>query len=185
MLPHAIIQLVLVAFSLFFVLSDAHARLVAFYPLEANTMDESGNENHGTANGGLPFVAGFEGQAGDFDGIDDFIRAELDINPSVLPQVTMGAWVKPEDFPMYPTDSRHIIISHDNGFTDRTLGVQAFPSIPDGWMAFTAAPPDGVVSTYDFDGGTTNWTFIAVVYDQDAHTATLYRDSDATNREHW
>ena len=45
--------------------------LVAYYPLDGKTEDESGFANHGMEHGGLDYVQGIYGKAASFDGIDD------------------------------------------------------------------------------------------------------------------
>ncbi|MGV6831972.1 MAG: DUF4214 domain-containing protein [bacterium] len=50
--------------------------LVAHYEFEGNADDSSGNENHGTQYGGVSYVDGVIGQAGNFDGIDDYIGVD-------------------------------------------------------------------------------------------------------------
>ena len=47
--------------------------LVAYFPLDGNSDDASGNNNNGTEQGGVGYVAGKFGQAADFDGMDDKI----------------------------------------------------------------------------------------------------------------
>jgi hypothetical protein len=55
--------------------------LVAHYEFEGNANDSSGNENHGTEHGGVSYVDGVIGKAGNFDGIDDTIKIEH--NPQI------------------------------------------------------------------------------------------------------
>lgn len=47
--------------------------LVAHYPFDGNADDISGNDNHGTVFGAT-FTSGKFGQAGSFDGVNDYIR---------------------------------------------------------------------------------------------------------------
>jgi cysteine-rich repeat protein len=129
---------------------------------------------------GATTATGFEGQAFQFDGIDDFIDAPVAINPSLRPKLTMGAWVKLDTLPPGGSGApdRAIVLSHDNGGGDRTLGVGVFPAIPEGWFAFTGDQPwvHGFLPAIPI----TTWTFIAVVYDQTAQRADLYIDGDAS-----
>jgi len=48
--------------------------LVAHYEFEGNANDSSGNDNNGTEHGGVSYVDGIIGQAGSFDGVDDYIK---------------------------------------------------------------------------------------------------------------
>jgi len=52
--------------------------LVAHYEFEGNANDSSGNENHGTEHGGVTYTDGVIGQAGSFDGVDDYIYGTMD-----------------------------------------------------------------------------------------------------------
>jgi hypothetical protein len=58
--------------------ADINDGLLAYYPLDANANDASGNRNHGLENGGVSYVTGVIGQAASFDGIDDFIESRLE-----------------------------------------------------------------------------------------------------------
>ncbi len=49
------------------------AGLVAYYSFDGNANDGSGNGHHGTLNGGPTYVAGVQGNALDFDGVDDYV----------------------------------------------------------------------------------------------------------------
>jgi cellulose/xylan binding protein with CBM9 domain/concanavalin A-like lectin/glucanase superfamily protein len=72
--------------------------LVAFYALENNTDDSSGNGLNGTAVGDPVYGAGFDGlgSAMDFDGIDDVV--ELGPVDVVGGGITLSAWIKPDTF---------------------------------------------------------------------------------------
>jgi hypothetical protein len=135
--------------------------LVIYYPFDGDTRDYSGNGNDGS-NYGATFVSGVSGQALSFDGKDDYVSSLVDINPDVMPQMTMTAWVRADD------DSG-TIISHDNGGYDRTIDIDnrggGF-----GWSAFSGS--GGVIGYYPVTIG--EWVFLAAVYDQDASTVKLY-----------
>jgi hypothetical protein len=93
--------------------------LVAYYPFDGDTTDQSGNGYDGT-NNGATFVSGISKQALSFDGVDDFVNASVNINPDVMPQMTMMAWVQLDD------DSPiRQVISHDSGGYDRSLGIDS------------------------------------------------------------
>ena len=71
----------------------AGAGLVAYFPFEGDIVDHSGNGNNGT-NHNATFVAGYSGQGLSFDGVDDYVSAPININPDVMPQMTMIAWAR-------------------------------------------------------------------------------------------
>lgn len=55
-------------------------RLLAYYALDGNVTDGSGNGRHGAANGDPVYATGIRGQAMEFDGYDDYIRIVHDDN---------------------------------------------------------------------------------------------------------
>lgn len=67
--------------------------LVAYYPLNGNANDASGNGHDGVGSGGLNYVEGIEGQAIAFDGVDDIVNIAHDsqFNNS---EITIAAWIK-------------------------------------------------------------------------------------------
>ncbi len=81
--------------------------LVAYYALENDVTDSSGNNLNGTLVGDPAFVEGVAGMALDFDGIDDVVElGKFD----VFGQISLATWVKADDFEI--NDSR--IISKAN-----------------------------------------------------------------------
>ena len=115
---------------------------------------------------------GFEGTgAYAFDGSQRLV-AEIDINVDVIPELTLGAWVKPSNL----DPARKKVIGHDGGGWDRTIGLDN----RNGVFRYTAfvgnrrpvVDTPGPVNTND-------WTFLAVVYDQPNGEVTVYVDLDA------
>lgn len=140
----------------------AEVGLVAYYPFDDDLVDHSGNVNNST-NNGATFVPGYKGQALCFDGVQDFVSAPVNINPDVMPQMTMIAWARSN------STSNGWVISHDNGGYDRTLTIDTRGGGP-GWSAFSGSK--GVLGYSPVTIG--DWTFLAAVYDQDAETVKLY-----------
>ncbi|MEO0794940.1 MAG: LamG domain-containing protein [Verrucomicrobiota bacterium] len=154
---------------------------IHYFPFDGNTVDVNGGA--ATQVFGAPtYVPGrtsidFGGQetalsslaldqsnlAIQLNGTTDFIRAFVDINPSSLPDLTMGAWVMPSTV----APSRQII-SHDSGGFDRSLGLDGRGG-GTGWSAFTGA---GVLGVVPAEVGV--WQFVAVVYDGETSTTRLY-----------
>jgi expansin (peptidoglycan-binding protein) len=92
-LRSSLFKSVLIATALFEACS-AHASLIAYYTFEGNANDVTGNGHNGSVSGATITTNGLQGSAFSFDGINDFIEiASLNINPSALPSLTMGAWV--------------------------------------------------------------------------------------------
>ncbi|MCB1020635.1 MAG: PEP-CTERM sorting domain-containing protein [Bryobacterales bacterium] len=136
----------------------AEAGLIGFYTFDDGTAtDLSGNGNNGTLGAGANMptftASGYENGALSYDG-SDFVSLPIDINPSTLPSLTMGAWVNADAL-----GSRETILSHDNAGFDRTLTMDDRGTSP-GYSAFTG-------SGVGFGGAATVglWQFVAVVYD--------------------
>ena len=107
------------------------ATLLAFYPFEGNAQDASGNGRHGTINGGLQQVTGYEGQAYYFNGGADYITLPLDINPDKYPQADHGRLGR-DGWAAHPLQT---ILTHDNGGFDRCLDID-YRGDGNGWSAF-------------------------------------------------
>jgi len=144
---------------------------VAYYPFDGNANDASGNGNHGTAYGATLTQDRFgnPNRAYLFDGIDDYIYAPVNINPDVMPKVTMTAWVKAND-----VASVRQVISTDNGGLDRTVGIDNRLSGTCCWSAFIGT---GLLLG-DRPVNPGEWVFLAVVYDQDESTVKIYVNGD-------
>ena len=142
------------------------ASLIGYYTFEGNANDVSGNDKHGTVYGAT-LTTGYQGQAYSFDGTNDLISVNININPSNYSKLTMGAWAKVSD-----GSPIRQIISHDDGGYDRTLGID-YRGGGTGWSAFTGS------SVLGYKPAANNWTFVAVVYDQVAATVDLYVDGSA------
>jgi len=72
--------------------TNLNSGLIAYYPLDGNTNDVSGNGHNGTAYGGLSYIAGKKGLAASYDGIDDYIN----VNSKLLQGKTsfaVAGWV--------------------------------------------------------------------------------------------
>jgi hypothetical protein len=145
---------------------SASGGLIAYYDFEGGSLaDRSGNGVVATNSNGS-FVSGLNGTALSLSGASQFVTVNLDINPATLPKLTMGAWVSSRG------GSVGKVLSHDNGFFDRTLGQDTRAGTGSRWTAFNG---DGVI------GGTPNVivgeaVFLAVVYDAAAGTTRLTVD---------
>ncbi|RCV62732.1 glucanases superfamily protein [Methanophagales archaeon] len=122
--------------------------------------DSSGSGNDGTIHGAT-FVSGISGHALSFDGKGNYVSVPVDINPTVMPQMTITAWVRADN------DSG-TIVSHDDGGFDRTIDIDTRGG-GKGWSAFSGS---GVVGYSPVTIG--EWFFLAAVYDQSAETVKLY-----------
>ncbi len=140
--------------------------LLAWFPLDGNSIDLSGNGYHGTVEGPVLTEDRFGNPNGAylFDGTDDYIHVPLNINPSQHPQLTITAWAKAND----ATPIRQVI-SHDDGGFDRSLGID-YRGGGEGWSAFSGSA--GVLGFQPVELGA--WTFLAITYDQVNSIVRLY-----------
>lgn len=148
--------------------------LLDFYGFDGNADDEQGSAD-GTVHGAI-LSTGYEGQAYDFNGIDNYIDAAVDINPTTYPRLTIGAWVRADSIRNFGSNNllMHTVVSQDNAGFDRTLAIDNRGDGNVDWSAFTGA---GVLSG---PLATTNtWVFLAAVYDDVAQTTTLYVDGQS------
>ncbi len=142
------------------------------------TKDLSGSGNDGSSRGvtSAPGRRGEDDLAVKFRGDRSTFDIPIDINAAVYPQLTICVWTRPDD-PI--TQSK--IVSHDNGGYDRTLGIDPRPSesrTVNQWMAFTG-PQTGIIGSVPPEAD--EWTFLAVVYDQDKATVRLHVNGDVFN----
>ena len=149
--------------------------LVGLYTFDAaNGADGSGNGNDGSVGSGVGFTtpgAGVDGGvAADFSILStgatpganaaNSIVLPININASNLPQLTMGAWVRPRSTGQGGVGK---VLSHDNGGFDRTLGIDSRGSnAGTGYAMFTGGgvldSPSGLLVLDE-------WQFIAARYD--------------------
>jgi len=68
--------------------------LIAYYPLDIDTLDASGNGNDGTVNGDPNFVEGIVATAMEFDGDGDFLDCGNNPILALTDAVSISAWIK-------------------------------------------------------------------------------------------
>ncbi len=168
------------AFSLLLISGGlAHAGLIGFFPLNGNALDASGNGNNGTIHGNVTFggTGPWGGQAAIFPGDNttsngttintpDYISLPIDTSVEHNAGETFGGW-----FLIATTaDTTHIrgLISSDDGNFDPTIDVDTrtggfhYSGFYGGNLAFLSSPANNSL-----------WTFLAISYDNVAHTATF------------
>jgi len=77
--------------------------LIAYYPLDGNVLDASGNGHHGVDTG-VAFQAGHRGQGAYFDGNSSH-HIRVDGFPPIRSNLTVAAWFKPQNMSRPPTGS--------------------------------------------------------------------------------
>ena len=153
----------------------APVSLLAYYPLDGNVLDASGNGYDGSVGvGGVEqYASGHDGQAFSFNG-STFVSTLLDIDVSVEPKLTMGAWILSANLLAGSS-----VMSHDDQGFDRSI-----LHYNNWWLAYDGYGA-GDLQTCCWTGpinGTPGWQFVAVVYDQDAQTSMLYVDGEVTKK---
>ncbi|MCC6230656.1 MAG: hypothetical protein IT432_15710 [Phycisphaerales bacterium] len=144
------------------------AQTLAIFTFDDGTSKDLSGNGVTTSLVGVPAptfsVDGYEG-FGIATAGNNAVRVNLNINPTVVPRLTMGAWVKLN----VVATNRHML-SHDNGSYDRDLGLDTRGG-GTGWSAFKG---NGVLGFVPAIAG--QWQFVAVVYDDITDAATLYVD---------
>ena len=153
----------------------ARAELLGLYPFEGDAVDISGNGNDGALSS-ITFGGGIDGTAAVFAGATtSFINLPIDLNTSVVPQMTWGAWVQPTAL----APSNREILSTDDGGFDRVLTIDSRNGTAGGnplqFSAFRGGP--GVMrSSTAVPPAIGNWRFVAGTYDQALGQADLFVD---------
>lgn len=167
-----------VGLSLILLTATANASLVGYYTFDNSTAeDSSGNSNNGVASINSPtFVTGIGGDntAAQFDGtFNEFFT--LPINLNNYSAYTFGAWVYVPSMPAVPPF--YGIISADTPGFQSTIDIDS----RGGTVGYSALAGD-LGTPGQVIGGvpviTQHWQFVAVSYDNVAHTVLL--DVDGT-----
>ena len=107
----------------------------------------------------------YPGTALDFDGSDDGISTNIDVDPNAYPSMTWEAWV-------YPTRSNYgdwqFVFSNDDQGWDRTVAIPPNTSF---WEVHTGIGPWNAVEI-DLD----TWQHIAVVFDDNNDSIFFYKN---------
>ncbi len=153
----------------------AQAGLIGLYQFDdASNLgkDTSGNHNDATDNGATFTNSGYQGGAAHFDG-SSFLSVAIDVNPTVLPQMTWGAWVKPD---VLSASTVQTVLSSDNGGFDRTITIDYRGG--GGASSFSAYTSSGVWAS-GVAPSTSQWEFVAAVYDASKVSLTFYANGQS------
>jgi hypothetical protein len=155
----------------------ANAALIALYQFDdaANLgLDTSGAGNNATNFGAMFLAGGYQGGAAFFGG-SEWLRAPVDVNRAVRPNLTWGAWAKPTA----GGPTKQAVLSNDDGGFDRQIAID--DRAGNAWSAFTG---NSVLSS-GVQPSPSDWTFLAAVYNEGQKTMTFYVNgqvvSSATN----
>jgi len=157
--------------------------LIAFYPFDdpANPLqDATGKGGDLTAPAGAAptyqAAGGVEAGGFAFNGSQRLV-SPVNINPTRLPQLTMGAWVRTDSL----APGLRKVMGHDDGGWDRTIGLD---TRDDGVFRYTSfvgnGPPLPGGEPPPTPTSTSAWTFLAATYDQDSSGLVVYVDLDTS-----
>jgi hypothetical protein len=140
--------------------------LIAYYTMENNVEDSSGNNLHGTIMGDPGFDAGITGMALEFDGVDDYVDCGTATSLDITEEITISAWINSNTF----GDWRGIV----------TKGVDNSPYSMQMWgngaLRFSANSFSNVGAV----GGGSQNSSTTMVLGQWTHVAVTYRNPDLT-----
>lgn len=118
---------------------------------------------------GVTLTAGHKGEpnkALHFEGQGSHLDVDIDINPGLMPQLTITGWARWTG----EGEGTYQVFSHDNGDYDRSLGLDTRSPKGWGWSAF--AGDQGVLGSFPVKKD--EWVMFTAVYDQPNATTTLY-----------
>ncbi|WP_225037412.1 OmpA family protein [Winogradskyella sp. SM1960] len=107
---------------------------------------------------------GTENKALKLDG-QSFIRVNKSINPTVMPNLTIAFWAKPDS-----DNKRMTLFSHDNGGYDRTVAIDNRGAKSWKWSAYANTPMAGASINKS------KWSFVAVVFNKKENTVLIFVD---------
>jgi len=107
---------------------------------DVTVLDSSGHGNHGTLKGNPQWVIGHDGDALEFDGVDDWVNVPHAANLTVDNEVTVMAWINAE--------------RHSGPGTEEWQGIIAKSNSPRSYSLYTYSP--GTLHFSTADVGTTS-----------------------------
>ncbi len=140
--------------------------LIAYYTMENNVEDSSGNNLHGTIMGDAGFDAGITGMALELDGVDDYVDCGTAASLDITEEITISAWINSNTF----GDWRGIVTK---GVENSPYSMQMWG---DGALRFSANSFSNVGAV---GGGSQNST-VTMTLGQWTHVAVTYRNPDLT-----
>ena len=144
-------------------------RLIGYWKFEGDTLDSSGHNNHGTANGGPTFEVGKIGQAMVFDGVDDYVAIDSVMASITSEEITLAGWVK-------TTDTSSVYWFSCNGPAGSTANVVLLGILAGQMAVYDVGAAEGHTGTLVNDG---NWHHMA--YSRIGSTGYIYIDGNLEN----
>ena len=147
--------------------------LVAYYPFNTNSNDESGNLNHGVVNGAVLTTDRFgnPNSAYEFDGIDDFILVANSASLNVFnSNLTITMWLYNDNPSLSDTSYKGV----SKGGWNTGVGYELLYSNywNSGTLHFTTGSSGNNV--YSFNNFSNQWVMLTGVYDNATSTKKMY-----------
>jgi hypothetical protein len=146
--------------------------LAHLWPFDGDATDIVGRAAC-TVFGAPTYSPGIYGQSISLNGSTDYVEAQVDINATTMPTMTVGAWARSSA----TGQPARNIVSHDDGWYDRTLVLDNIAPGGVGWSAFTGTGAMGG----DVPAHIGEWEFVAVAYDEASSSAMLYVNGTKSN----
>ncbi|WP_425395985.1 LamG-like jellyroll fold domain-containing protein [Aeoliella sp.] len=172
--------------ALLWMTSLAGAQPIAWYNLDGNALDASGNGNHGLVTGTLAFDAGVGGsQALNVDtSVTNFMDAAASTNPGFIPRATIGAWVQADSVSQFAA-----ILSGNSGSSqDLDPGLFIDTTTPPVGANYAARqgrnqlnPAELILLQGDAAVASSDFVFVAAVYDNSAQTVRLHTGANVVS----
>lgn len=152
--------------------------LVAYYPLNGDAQDASGNGNHGTAQNGVTFAAdrfGNAGKAASFDGVNDRIMVNNHASLNFSSSFSSSFWVKMNVWAEAANNARGIISKKPN---DNSVGYVFYK---DGFYQSKINFRLKGNAAYDYIPSNSNviinqWEFWTMVYNSTTGKVDIYKN---------
>ena len=138
------------------------AKLLAYYGFNGNANDSSGNGMNGEEIGGPVYGDGVDGQALQFDGVDEYVAVPDSPGLNTTDAITIAAWIYRE------VDSgtwERIISRSDSSDYDYWLQITSSDSIGAGFIDAGGTARDLLDFTPGMPIPLNQWTHLAFVYD--------------------
>jgi len=169
--------------------AQVFARLIGLYTFDDSAQplkDESTHLHHLTGTAGTDPVWGATtgiNSTGAYDFFADGLTADrliapININSTVTPKMTWGAWVRTDT----TATGLRKVLGHDDGSWDRCIGLdnRNTPATFRYTTFMGTTTVGGPLTGTPGPVNTSDWAFIAATYDEVTATATMYVDIDAS-----
>jgi len=167
-----ILFLVIFMISLSFSVSAQKNKLMkniyAYYPLDGNTVDQGPHQLHGEEvdkDRSIEDQAGNKNSALAFMEKGDSITLPVNINPDIMPRITVALWLRVEE-----TAGINTILSHNDGGFDRSIIIDSRKSSP----LFSVFAGDNQKVYGGMNIPRNKWFFAAVSWNAENEKVSLY-----------